>query len=60
MATQSQLNNLTEIFSDFLEFTHKKSKFMEYLENKTKKAKSKSVENPEILHQRTGDEVIQD
>tara|TARA_Y100000310_G_C20079941_1_gene533338 strand:+ start:239 stop:472 length:234 start_codon:yes stop_codon:yes gene_type:complete len=34
MATQSQLNSLTEIFSDFLDYTNKKSKFMEYLKRK--------------------------
>jgi len=41
MATQSQLNNLTKIFSDFLEFTHKKAKFVEYLESKVNKTKEK-------------------
>ena len=48
MATQSQLNSITEIFSDFLEFTNKKPKFMEYLESKQKQNKPGSVENPEV------------
>ena len=38
MSTQSQLDTLTEIFSDFLEFTNKKPKFMEYLKDKVEKA----------------------
>ena len=50
MATQSQLGTLTEIFSDFLDYTHKKAKFVEYLEKKREKAKAAagSVENPEV------------
>ena len=43
MATQSQLNSLTEIFSDFLDFTSKKPKFMEYLENKVKQNEAAKV-----------------
>ena len=42
MATQSQLNGLTEVFSDFLEFTHNKPKFMEYLESKVNKVDEKT------------------
>ena len=48
MATQSQLNSLTEIFSDFLDFTNKKPKFMEYLKSKLKQKTPGSVENPEV------------
>ena len=48
MATQSQLNSLTEIFSDFLDFTNKKPKFMEYLKSKLKQNKPGSVEEPEV------------
>ena len=51
MATQSQLHSLTEVFSDFLDFTHKKAKFMEYLEAKVaKKIKDApgSTDNPEV------------
>ena len=44
MMTQSQLNNLTEVFSEFLEFTHKKAKFMEHLESKTKMIDDKQPE----------------
>ena len=50
-AVQSQLNALTEIFSDFLDFTNKKPKFMEYLQQKVEKDNSStpgSVENPEV------------
>ena len=38
MSTQSQLNSLTEVFSDFLDYTNKKPKFMEYLKDKVEKA----------------------
>ena len=48
MSTQSQLDSLTEIFSDFLDYTHKKAKFMEYLKNKTEQNAPGSVENPEV------------
>ena len=48
MATQSQVNALTEIFSDFLDFTHKKTKFTEYLEKQVEKNTSGSVTNPEV------------
>ena len=45
MATQSQLGTLTQVFSDFLDYTHKKAKFVEYLKSKQEKAKPGSVEN---------------
>ena len=48
MATQSQLNSLTEVFSDFLDFTNKKPKFMEYLKSKLKQKNPGSVEEPEV------------
>ena len=48
MSTQSQLNSLTEIFSDFLDYTHKKAKFVEYLKAKTEQNAPGSVENPEV------------
>ena len=43
MSTQSQLDSLTEIFSDFLDYTNKKPKFLEYLENKMKQKKDADV-----------------
>jgi len=55
LATHSQLNTLTEVFSDFLDYTHKKAKFMEYLEAKVEKGKEKnvpgSVKNPTVLQE---------
>lgn len=48
MTTQSQLGTLTQIFSDFLDYTHKKAKFLEYLKEKQEKAESGSVKNPEV------------
>ena len=48
MATQSQLHSLTEIFSDFLDYTHKKAKFMEYLKAKVEQDAPGSVKNPEV------------
>ena len=48
MATQSQLNALTEVFSDFLDFTYKKTKFMEYLQAKSEQKAPGSVKNPEV------------
>ena len=48
MSTQSQLDSLTEIFSDFLDYTHKKAKFVEYLKDKTEQNAPGSVENPEV------------
>ena len=48
MATQSQVNTLTEVFSDFLDFTNKKPKFVEYLKAKQKQNKPGSVEEPEV------------
>ena len=47
-AVQSQTNALTEIFSDFLDFTHPKPKFMDYLKNKSEKNTEGSVANPEV------------
>ena len=46
MATQSQLNSLTEIFSDFLDFTNKKPKFVEYLENRVQQKKNEKDVEP--------------
>jgi len=43
ISTQSQLDSLTEIFSEFLEFTNKKPKFMEHLENKVKQKQETEV-----------------
>ena len=43
MATQSQVHSLTEIFSEFLEFTNKKPKFIEYLEDRVKQKAKKEV-----------------
>ena len=48
MATQSQVNTLTEVFSDFLDFTNKKPKFVEYLKSKQKQNKPGSVKDPEV------------
>ena len=48
MSTQSQLDSLTEIFSDFLDYTHKKAKFVEYLKDKAEQNAPGSVENPEV------------
>ena len=48
MATQSQLNALTEIFSDFLDYTNKKPKFMEYLKAKSEQDAPGSAKNPEV------------
>ena len=48
MAAQSQIDSLTEIFSEFLDFTHKKAKFMEHLETKVKQDKPGSVNSPEV------------
>ena len=48
MTTHSQLNALTEVFSDFLDYTHKKAKFMEYLQTKSEQKAPGSVENPEV------------
>ena len=49
MTTQSQLHSLTEIFSNFLDFTHNKPKFMEYIKAKMEPAVSGSVKNPEVV-----------
>ena len=48
MSTQSQLNSLTEIFSDFLEFTNKKPKFMEYLEKQVKQKEDEKVKAEKV------------
>ena len=48
MAAQSQVNSLTEIFSDFLDFTNKKPKFVEYLKSIQKQKNPGSVEEPEV------------
>jgi len=48
MTTQSQLGTLTQIFSDFLDYTHKKAKFLEYLKEKQEKAEPGSEKNPEV------------
>ena len=43
IATQSQLDSLTEIFSDFLDYTNQKPKFLEYLEDKVKQKQNADV-----------------
>ena len=43
MSTQSQLDSLTEIFSDFLDYTNKKPKFLKYLEDKVKQKQEEDV-----------------
>ena len=48
MAAQAQVNSLTEIFSDFLDFTNKKPKFVEYLKLKQKQNNPGSVQDPEV------------
>ena len=48
MSTQSQLDSLTEIFSDFLDYTHKKAKFVEYLKAKVEKNAPGSAKSPEV------------
>ena len=48
LATQSQVDTLTEIFSDFLDFANKKPKFVEYLKSKQKQNNSGSVKEPEV------------
>ena len=46
MATQSQLNALMETFSDFLDYTGKKAKFIKYMEKmQIKKKKAKEEES---------------
>tara|TARA_R100000008_G_C3543741_1_gene146318 strand:- start:325 stop:573 length:249 start_codon:yes stop_codon:yes gene_type:complete len=57
MVMQSQTTNLMEIFNEFLEFTHKKAKFMEHLESKTEKIDKTQDEN-DTKQQCIGDEVI--
>ena len=56
MATQSQVDTLTEIFSDFLDFTNKKPKFVEYLKSKQKQNNPGSVQEPEVKQE----ELVQD
>ena len=48
MTTHSQLNALTEVFSDFLDYTHEKPKFMKYLQHKIEPKTPGSVGNPEV------------
>ena len=48
MSTQSQLDSLTEIFSDFLDYTKKKPKFLEYLEDKVKQKQNADVETEKV------------
>ena len=48
LTTQSQLGTLTQVFSDFLDYTHKKAKFLEYLKDKQAKPQSGSVEDNEV------------
>jgi len=48
MGTRSQVMSLTEIFSNFLDFTNNKPKFMEYLKARVEKDKAGSVKNPEV------------
>ena len=48
MTTQSQLGTLTQIFSDFLDYTHKKANFLVYLKEKQEKADPGSTKNPEV------------
>ena len=55
MIMQSQVTNLMEIFNEFLEFTHKKAKFMEHLESRTEKVEKKKEESEQ---QCMGDNVI--
>ena len=50
-AVQSQVGSLTEIFSDFLDYTHKKTKFIKYLEKKQESKVPGSVENPEVVQE---------
>ena len=54
MATQSQVTNLTEIFSQLLEFNGIKDEFMEHLKSKVEK----EVEEDKAEQQCIGDEVI--
>ena len=55
MAIQSQLHSLTEIFSDFLDYTHNKDKFMKYLKAKAEKDAPGSVSNPEVKQEAISD-----
>ena len=48
MSTQSQLDSLTEIFSDFLDYTNKKPKFIKYLENKVKQKQDTDVKAEKV------------
>ena len=50
-AVQSQVGSLTEIFSDFLDYTRKKNKFVKYLEKKQESKVPGSVENPEVVQE---------
>ena len=57
MVTQSQVTNLMEIFNEFLEFTHKKAKFMEHLHSKTEKINA-AKEEKESKQQPETDNVV--
>ena len=48
MSTQSQLDSLTEIFSDFLDYTKKKPKFLEYLEDKVNQKQNADVKPEKV------------
>ena len=49
---QTQLNALTEVFSDYLDYTGKKEDFMQYVKNKVKNTPDPgSVENPEVVQE---------
>ena len=50
-AVQSQVGSLTEIFSDFLDYTRKKNKFVKYLEKKQEGKVPGSVKNPEVVQE---------
>ena len=49
---QTQLNALTEVFSDYLDYTGKKEEFMQYVKDKVKNTPDPgSVENPEVVQE---------
>ena len=48
IATQSQLDSLTEIFSNFLDYTNQKPKFLEYLEDKVKQKQNADVKPEKV------------
>ena len=57
MLTQSHVTNLMEIFNEFLEFTHKKAKFMEHLHSKTEKVNT-AKEEKESKQQPVTDDIV--